>query len=155
MKTKICLLVFVLVASAASCVATKISVEDDIREVTFRYQFLPWLRQIPEKELDKMLFFLSVGENKEDPGKDFMDRFVNNKPAIKTRSHATGGLQGVKDRDTGQPGVIFYVSKIKWLKETEVEVEGAYFGHGQSSSRSTYTLTKKNDKWVVTKEAPH
>jgi hypothetical protein len=156
MKTKICLLVFVLVTSVASCVAThNIKPEDDIREVTFRYQFSPWLRQIPEQELGRMIFFLAVGENKEDPGKEFMGRFINNKPAVKTRSHATGGLQGVKDRDTGQPGVIFYVSKIKWLKETEVEVEGAYFGHGQSSSRSTYTLAKKNDKWVVMKEAPH
>ncbi len=155
MKPKICLLVFVLAASLASCAATqKISVEDDIREVTFRYQFSPWLRQIPEKDLGKITFFLSVGENKEDPGKEFMDRFINNRPAVKARSQATGGLQGVKDRDTGQAGVIFYVSKIKWLNDTRAEVEGAYFGSGLSS-RSTYTLIKKKDRWVVTKEAVH
>jgi hypothetical protein len=144
------------VATLASCAATqKFNVEDDIREATFRYEFSPWLRQTPARELENIVFFLSVGENKEDPSKEFMERFTNNKPAVKTRSHATGGLQGVKDRDTGQPGVIFYVSKIKWLKDTEVEVEGAYFGHGLISSRSTYYLTKKNDKWVVTQEAQH
>jgi len=156
MKTKVCLLAFVLVVSVASCATTqKFAVEDDIREATFRYQFSPWLRQAQAKELETVVFFLSVGENKEDPGKEFMERFTNNKPAIKARSHATGGLQGVKDRDTGRPGVIFYVSKIKWLKETEVEVEGSCFVSGVSSSRSTYYLTKKNDRWVVTKEAAH
>ena len=154
MKRMVCLFAFVWVAALASCATTqKFNVEDDIREATFRYQFSPWLRQAQARELENVVFFVEIGENREDPGKEFMERFANNKPAIKARSRATGGLQGVRDRDTGQPGIIFYVSKIKWLKETEVEVEGSCFVNAGNSSRSTYYLTKKNDRWVVTKEA--
>ncbi|HUL29980.1 MAG TPA: hypothetical protein VLZ03_05945 [Thermodesulfobacteriota bacterium] len=156
MKKAICLVLFLFVASAASCVGTRqIKAEDDIRETAFRYQFSPWLRQIPERDRGKISFFLSVGENKEDPSNDLMNRFMNDKPAVKARSHATGGLSGVKDRDTGQAGVIFYLSNVKWLSDAEVEVEGAYFQSGVTSSRSTFHLTKKNDKWVVTKETRH
>lgn len=83
-----------------------------------------------------------------------MERFADDKPTIKKESQAKLG-DGVKDRDTGERGLIFRVGNIKWVSDTEVEVEGGYYEAGLSSSGNTYFLKKQKDKWVVTKDVMH
>jgi hypothetical protein len=55
----------------------------------------------------------------------------------------------VRDKKTGEEGLLFHVSKVVWKSDTEVEVKGGYYERGLSSSANTYTVKKENGKWKV------
>jgi len=122
--------------------------EDDITETTFRYQFLHNASGLQRKA---RVYFLSIGENGNDPSDEFMKRFADHEPAVRKRSQSKGGMVGVAP----EFGLIFRVEKIKWISDTEVEVEGGYYEAGASSSVNTYYLKKERAKWVVTKDVMH
>lgn len=127
--------------------------EDDIREATFRYQFQ---HNASGMKQNAKVYFLSLGEEKRtDPSDEFMKRFADHKPSVKKVSSSTGGPQGIKDKDTGEPGLIFRVQKIKWVDDTTAEVEGGYYEAGLSASGNTYYLKKEKDKWVVKRDVMH
>jgi hypothetical protein len=121
--------------------------EDDIREATFRYQFL---HNASAQQQKAKVYFLSFGEERINPSDDFMKRFANHKPMVKKVSQATDGdIEGIKHKDTGEKGIIFNVTKIKWVNDLEVEVDGGYYEGNVSSSGNKYRLKKKEGKWVV------
>jgi hypothetical protein len=130
----------------------KLKAEEDIQEATFRYQFLHNASGLKQ---NAQFYFLSLGEKNADPSDEFMKRFAGHKPVAKKRSQSTGGAGGIKDKETGGSGLIFTVSKIKWVSETEVEVEGGYYEAGLSASGNTYYLKKEKEKWAVTKDVMH
>ncbi|HYX72344.1 MAG TPA: hypothetical protein VE732_06210 [Nitrososphaera sp.] len=121
--------------------------EDDIREAVFRYQFD---HNASAQQQNAKVYFLSLGKAK-DPSDLFMLRFRGHKPSVKKGSHA-GGKGEVIDNKTGERGLIFYATSIKQIDENEVEVEGGYYEAGLSSSGNTYTVKRKENKWVVTKD---
>ena len=126
--------------------------EDDIREATYRYQFLHNASGLQQKA---DVYFLSLGEKDTDPSDAFMKRFADHKPTVKKVSSSAGRLGGVRDKDTGGKGLIFRVAQIKWVSETEAEVSGGYYEGGLSASGNTYYLKKENGKWVVTRSEMH
>jgi hypothetical protein len=87
-----------------------------------------------------------------------MRRFDGHVPVVKKVSEAlvsSSEVTGVKDRTTGQRGLIFNQRTIKWNESNEVEVDGGYYEAALSASGNTYSVVKDNDKWGVTKSEMH
>ena len=84
--------------------------EDDIREAVFRYQFE---RLVFAEMRSVQNYYLSFGENDQDPPNDFMKRFSACKPPVKKVSSCSGSKSGhpVKDKKTGESGLIFRVTR--------------------------------------------
>ena len=123
---------------------------DDIREAVFRYQFDPdgsglnWPAQV---------YFISVGEKSEDPSADFLKRFEHHQPPVqKVSASQSNPKTGVVDQQTGEHGVIYRVTSIAWISDTEVEVGGEYYLAGRNAGGHIYTVMKENGKWRVTKD---
>lgn len=121
--------------------------EDSIREAVFRYQFE---HNASGQQQKAKVYFLSIGKN-EDPSDAFMARFDKHKPPVKKRSQATGKFE-VIDKQTGERGLIFGVTTIEKLDEDKATVDGGYYEAGLSASGNTYTVERKDNKWVVTKD---
>ena len=85
-----------------------------------------------------------------------MKRFAGNKPPVKMVSecHAPAD-KGVVDKKSGERGLIFNTGAIKWISDTEAEMEGGYYEGVLSSSGSTYYLKKVDGKWKVIKDELH
>lgn len=177
-KSILFIVLLIIVASCFSLHADTGTDDDDIREVVFRHRFSFWIEAYAKYEptsLNEKVFFLSVGvddsdpifynlvgpdgrpiqSSSSDPTEEFMKRFANHKPIVKVRSKANKDIKGTKDRETGQPGVIFYARRIKRISDTEVEVESGHYEDGLSASIMTYYLRKENNKWVVVKVVTH
>ncbi len=125
---------------------------EDIWEATFRHQFGP---NIPEQQNPVKVYFLSfydeaAGKNT-DPSAAFLKRFAGNQPRVAPVSEGTAEKE-VRDAKTGEEGIIFRVYSIRWISETKVEVGGGYDAGSWSASTNTFTLEKKEGKWVVTKD---
>jgi len=50
---------------------------------------------------------------------------------------------------TKQPGIIFSANAIRWLKDSEVEVDGGYHCGGLCASGEVFTVVLENRKWRV------
>ncbi len=55
----------------------------------------------------------------------------------------------VIDKKTKQPGIIFSANAIRWLKDSEVEVDGGYHCGGLCASGEVFTVVLENRKWRV------
>jgi hypothetical protein len=127
--------------------------EDDIREAVFRWQFAN-NASYDQNQKNAQVYFLEV--NGRDPPDTLIKRFTDHKPPVrKVSSCSPEGIKGVRDKKTGQRGLIFRVTTVKWLSETEVTLDGGYHENGLSASGNTYTLKKENEKWKVTKDKMH
>jgi hypothetical protein len=123
---------------------------DDIREVVFRHQLDSWDSYMQKT---KRVYFLSVGEQDEDPSDDFIKRFANHKPPVRKASASKKGPHlEVMDKNTGEAGLILRVSSIMRISDIEVEVQGGYDQSGRSASGNIYTVKKINGKWSVTQD---
>jgi hypothetical protein len=121
--------------------------KDDIREAVFRYQFI---HNASGQQQNAKVYFLFIGKDK-DPGDELIERFKDHKPPVKKGSRAS--LEGgAIDKETGERGLVFYATTIKEISEDKVEVEGGYYEAGLSSSGNTYTVERKDKKWVVTED---
>lgn len=139
---------------AYPCLATdadRLSQEDDIREAVFRFQF-DHNASGQQKTAHAYCLAILTGEKDSDPSSEFMKRFAHHKPPIRKASacHWTS-IQVVENR-FGRAALIFRVSKIIWISDTEVTVEGGYEEGNMSSSGNTYTVKKQNEKWGVTND---
>jgi hypothetical protein len=121
--------------------------EDNIREAVFRYQFE---HNASGQQQNAKVYYLSLVKDS-DPKDEFMLRFKGHKPPVKKRSQATGQFE-VIDKETGERGLIFRATTIEQLDEDKVIVDGGYYEAGLSSSGNTYTVERKDHKWVVTKD---
>ena len=110
---------------------------DDIREAVFRWQFD---HNASSQQKKAQAYFLGVGD-RDDPTDEFMKRFANHKPPVRKASACSADAgKGVRDKKTGEKGLIFRVRKIEWKSDTEVEVQGGYYEGGLSASSNTYTV---------------
>ncbi|MGH9928367.1 MAG: hypothetical protein ACREA9_03955, partial [Pyrinomonadaceae bacterium] len=101
--------------------------EDCIQEVVFRYQI-----QNPEGHKSSDLFFLSVKEHS-DPNYEVVKRLASDSYRVKPISQSVDKHAVIKDKETGEPGVILTVDKITWVDKTRVEVAlSAYSGFGDA-----------------------
>ncbi len=130
--------------------------EDDIREAVFRYQFEHNASAQPQ---DAAAYFLSLDPHEsgflfnEDPTDDVMRRFEGHKPPCKKVSECSSHrFEGVRDRETGEEGLIFTVGNIRWINEDEVEVSGGYYAGSLSASGNIYSVVREGDRWIVKKD---
>ncbi|MGP0019605.1 MAG: hypothetical protein ACLPHP_13620 [Candidatus Sulfotelmatobacter sp.] len=142
---------FLLVAIADSSLAGdthRLGQEDDIREAVFRFQF-DHNGSGQQKQAHAYCIAILEGGKDSDPSDQFMKRFAHHKPPVRKFSacHWTE-IQVVENR-TGRSALIFRVSQISWVSNTEVTVDGGYDEGNVSSSGNTYTVGKQNGKWVV------
>ena len=121
--------------------------EEDIREAVFRWQFD---NNVSGQQKRAKVYFLAVGEKSGDPSDELLKRFADHQPPVRKRSACTADAgKGVLDKRTGEQGLLFRVTNIKWKSDTEVEVEGGYYEAGLSASGNLYTLKKEQGKWKV------
>ena len=133
--------------SSSPHVSTQLSEEDQIREAVFRHQF-----EYNASGLGKAanVYFLSV-EGYNDPSPLLLKQFDGHLPPVKPAS-ASGSEPGtaqVLDRDSGLPGLIFWIEEIRWVSDDKVEVEGGYEEASESGSRNVYHLRKDGGCWEV------
>jgi len=123
---------------------------DDILEVVFRYQFS---HNESAKHENYSSYYLSIGEEDTDPNDAFMKRFHRYKPSIKKISQSIiskeylGNI--IIDKDSGERGIIFRVSTIKWINNNEIEVEGGYYESLLSASGNIYRVIWDKNHWRV------
>jgi hypothetical protein len=133
--------------------------EDDIREAVFRYL----IEKNQSYESHENLYFLGIERNRApavDPPDSLMKRFAGKEYKVKKRSECETSVSGVFDKNTKEEGRIFYAGEISRLPAVKGEtptafVEGGYFKAGLSSSGNTYTVKKRNGKWIVTADKMH
>ncbi len=120
---------------------------DDICEVVFRWQFANNGSGLQEMAKGH---YLSVGETT-DPSDEFMRRFRGHTPPVKRVSECELTVFGsvVKDRTTGERGLIFRVTDIVWRSDTEVEVTGGYYEASMSGSTIHWRVAREGDQWKV------
>ncbi|MHC4200916.1 MAG: hypothetical protein ACYSU0_13065 [Planctomycetota bacterium] len=128
----------------------KAVLEDDIREAVFRWQFAHNASALQQKA---KAYYLSFGGG-QDPGDAFIERFGSHVPPVKKLSQCETGGRGsqVKDRGTGERGLIFRVTKIVWRSGTEVEVTGGYCEANMSGSTIIWRVVREGGRWVVKEE---
>ena len=120
------------------------TVEDDIREAAFRYQF-EYLGKLDNFDY----YFISGSE-------EILARFRGHTPLVLPSSEADiNSPQGVRHRSYGGRGIWFFLNEIQWLDENTVEIEGGYSHTSVSGSFNTYRLERKNGEWKVTKDTVH
>ena len=120
--------------------------EDDIREVVFRHQFD---HNSSGQQKTAHSYYLALGEKDTDPSDQFMTRFSHHKPPVRKASACHWTSVEIVDKRSGKPGLLFRISTITWISDSEVRVEGGYDEANVSASRNTYTV-KKHEKWKVT-----
>jgi hypothetical protein len=135
----------------AGCDARK-NQEDEIREAVFRWQFE---HNASGQQQKAEAYYLEIGEEG-NPSDEFMKRFAKHTPPVRKVSDCTfDGVTVVRDKKTGERGLIFKVTSIEWKSDTEVDVKGEYYEAGLSASGNTYTVKKENGKWKVIKDKMH
>lgn len=140
-------LLFSFILPSVAADQTREGQTDDIREAVFRWQFDHNASGLQNKA---QAYFLAVGDKDSDPSDEFMKRFPEHKPPLRKVSACSADAgKGVRDKKTGEKGLIFRVRKIEWKSDTEVEVKGGYYAADLSASGNTYTVKKENGKWKV------
>jgi hypothetical protein len=128
--------------------ALRARVEDDIREAVFGYQFE---HNASGAQQTADVYCLSI--DGKDPTDAFMERFEDNWPRVKKVSRCTADTKaGVEDNGPGERGLIFGVGEVRWVSDTEAEVEGGYYEGALSASGNTYHVVKEDCHWVVTRD---
>jgi hypothetical protein len=124
---------------------------DDVRFVTFRYMFG---HNASGQQQNAKAYCLEV--DGKDPSDALIARFAGSTPPVKKASECTTasdvGDWGVRVRVTREPGLLFRLGAIRWVKASMVEVEGGYYEASLSASSNTYYLEKKNGDWKVVRD---
>jgi hypothetical protein len=125
--------------------------EDNIREAVFRYVFL---HNASGLQQNAQVFCLSV--NGRDPTAMFMSRFRNEKPRVLRSSEcAKEGWNGVRDRETGEEGLLFDLAGIYWYSDDEVFADGSYYSAPLSAAGYSWRVLREGSGWIVKSEHMH
>jgi hypothetical protein len=87
-----------------------------------------------------------------DPPQTIMQRFSGLEPPVKPVSQCSRSMdEGVRDvpGGGGKPALILIAHNIRWLSDTEVEVEGGYYCGGECGSGRRYRMSLEGASWVV------
>lgn len=123
--------------------------ERNVQEAAFTYLFT---HNSPGLEKRAKAYYLGIGLKTADPSDEFLKRFANQKPPVRKRSAASMSPdKGVLDKQSGERGAIFRLYDIKWISESQAELDGGFYEIGYSGYKSTYTVKNENGKWKVTK----
>jgi hypothetical protein len=118
--------------------------ELSIREAVIRFQIKSW---------DLAANSYCVSLNNKDPDGEFLRRFyplpVKSESACRKRT-GPGAQMSVTDKATGKRSVIFDIGSIRWLGETDAEVDGGYLCGSLCMAAGTYHVVREEGRWVVT-----
>jgi hypothetical protein len=139
--------------------------EDKINEAVLRAQMVSWYRSADEEDreaakdrgangphdMNYRTFLISV--NSQDPSEEFIRKFKNIPRTIKPASkghYVKEPFPGwLRDTDTNDRVVQFYVGQIDWKSGSEVEVGGGYYCGGLCAAHYVFKLKKAANKWIV------
>jgi hypothetical protein len=144
----ICGLILALIFTQAGHPSSKAQAEDDIREAVFRYQFV---HDAPQQKPHTKVHFIAI-ENKQDPDDAFLKRFADRTPIVKKESQAAAsnnGTGGVIDKETKGAGIIFRIAQLKWINDSEIEVEAHFHVAMLVAGGCKYRVLREGNKWVV------
>lgn len=125
--------------------------EDNIREAVFRHQF-EHNASGQQRHAHAYCLAIMTGDQHKDPSHRFMTRFSHHKPSVRKASDCHWTEIQVVENRWGRSALIFFVSDITWVSDTEVTVNGGYEEGNVSSSGNTYTVVKEKGKWTVVKD---
>ena len=131
--------------------AVRAAEEDSIREAVFRHQF-QYNASGQRQHANAYCLSIRSADKNTDPSDEFMKRFYGQTPPVRKGSECHWTQAHVVENRTGKPALIFSISKITWVSDTEVIVDGGYAEAGLSSSGNTYTVKKRDGKWTVTED---
>lgn len=124
--------------------------EDDIREAVFRWLFD---HNASGQQSRVAAYFLDIDAGNGDPSDAFIKRFLDHKPPVRKKSQCIKDPRhGVLDKTSRKNGLLFYIERIKWLSDAEVEVSGGYYEGPESASTNTYRLKNDGHRWKVTSD---
>jgi hypothetical protein len=145
-------IVAVILLSGAGCQRAPVNPadkDDDIREVVYKYMFEQYL---PELQSDVNIYFLAL-DSRTDPRSELLERFKSHTPPVKKVSASSRlGTGGIRDRSTGQKGVVFSVSDLRWIDDKEAVILGGVYQGGEAASSTLYHVEWMDGEWVVTEE---
>jgi hypothetical protein len=126
---------------------TRQKAEDDARETAFRY----WFADIA-KPSDMNAYYLSFGSIHDDidPSDEFMKRFEGHKPPVKKASQCEYLRSSVRDTSTGEIGLLFWSTGIKWVNAKEIEVDSGWYLDRLGASGCVLRIVLENKRWWVT-----
>ena len=119
--------------------------ENDASEVVFRHMF-SLFRDEGHGAERPAVYFIVFGNLLTDPRPSFISRFDD--LAIPVKGFEGARLvdsSSLRDRGTGQDGVLFQVAKIKQISDSEVQLEAAFAKTLQGTERLLYTLTSDSE----------
>lgn len=118
----------------------------DVQEAVFRYQF----EHNASSQKQSADFYCLGLRDKQDPPEELMRRFAGHSPEVFPASQCTADARlGVSHGAIPGSGLIFSITEIKWISDSEVEVSGGYYEGGLSSSGNVYRLKRVAGKWQV------
>lgn len=130
-------------ATAANQSDLLLTQEHQISEAVYMHAI-----QNSEGHPSSSLFFLSKGEDG-DPDTEVVNRLRSRAYRVKPVSQSRDEHAVIKDKDTGEPGVILKVGKMTPVDSTRVDVElSAYSGWGDVKGY-VYDLVRGENGWVV------
>jgi hypothetical protein len=124
--------------------------KDAIRAAVFRYLLYRYGPQWPRAKT----YFFNVGTPGRpcDPSPALMTWFRHEALPVKKASQSDGRAFAVREKGTGAPGLLLTVSSLKWITDTQVEVEGGYRAHRRAGNTAQFQVARQGDRWVVTEE---
>ena len=126
----------------------QLSEKDLIRIAVFRFQFENNASGLGSAAHG---YYLRV-EGGQDPDAQLVAQFDGHEPPVHpgSASELESGTAQVLDRETGLPGLIFYIEEIRRLSDDRAEVEGGYEEASESGSVCLYYLQRDGAHWHVT-----
>lgn len=131
------------------------SEELDILETVFRYQF----DHNGASYTHPAFFCLSLAEAKgppKDPPAALLSRFKGQIPLVEPSSAVdTDMWYGVHIKGKKGRGVLLRLTKIRWIDDDTVEVDGGYHSANRMASGNTYRAERRQGTWVVVSDTLH
>jgi hypothetical protein len=122
---------------------------DDVREAVFRHMMV---NNASGQQKSAGVYCLEV-EGQSDPTPGFLARMKDLKKRIVAVSGCSASAEhGVVDKKTHAQGLIFRIESVSFKDARHATVNGGYYEAGLSASGNIYTLERKANGWVVTKD---
>lgn len=106
--------------------------------------------QLKQEDMHGRVIFLSA-EDKRDPGDALLKQVRCGAYDIRKVSQSTMDSGTVKDKSTGEKGVVLGVTSIKWVNETETLVTSRMQSDRENLLTYVFRLAKEENSWVVKK----
>ena len=155
----LCIVPLIMLSCSSHRIATlSPETELQLQEALFRYMFE---HNHSGLQQSAPIYFISVGESSNaeypDPNPSLLARFGQHVPTVKAASSARISDQPddcalVRDSETGEQGLIFVIQSMRLKSADEVEALGGYYAACLSASSNRYTVKRKRNKWIVTKD---